>query len=116
MLQTRRSFLMSFLSSAALPVLGSGPAGAQGFPQRLTLTPHCDDADELTLAQNEGPFFKLNAPLCHDLAADVRTVPPQPVGSVPAMRKPPARTNARSKRISFSRTLRRISRRSGEER
>jgi len=72
MLQTRRSFLMSFLSSAALPVLGSGPAGAQGFPQRLTLTPHCDDADELTLAQNEGPFFKLNAPLCHDLATDVR--------------------------------------------
>ena len=68
MLQTRRSFLMSFLSSAALPVLGSGPAGAQGFPQRLTLTPHCDEADELTLAQNEGPFFKLNAPLCHDLA------------------------------------------------
>src|SRR3954469_9126239 len=72
MLQTRRSFLMSFLSSAALPVLGSGPAGAQGLPQRLTLTPHCLDPDELPPAQNQGPFLKLNATLCHDLATDVR--------------------------------------------
>ena len=72
MLQTRRSFLMSFLSSAALPVLGTVPAGAQGFPQRLALTPQCGDDDELTLAQSEGPFFKPNAPLRHDLATDVR--------------------------------------------
>ena len=72
MLQTRRSFLMSFLSSAALPVLCTGPAGAQGFPQRLTLTPQCGDDDELTLAQDEGPFFKPNAPLRHDLTTDVR--------------------------------------------
>src|SRR5215469_14228752 len=72
MLQTRRSFLMRFLSSAALPVLGIGPTSAQGFPQRLTLTPQCGDDDELTLAQDEGPFFKPNAPLRHDLATDVR--------------------------------------------
>ena len=70
MLQTRRSFLMRFLSAAALPVLGTGPAGAQGFPQRLTLTPQCGDDDELTLAQDEGPFFKPNAPLRHDLTAE----------------------------------------------
>ena len=68
MLQTRRSFLMSFLSSAALPVVCNGPAGAQGFPQHLTLTPQCGDDDELTRAQDEGPFFKPNAPLRHDLA------------------------------------------------
>ena len=72
MLQTRRSFLVSFLSSAALPVLGNGPAGAQGFPQHLTLTPQCGDDDELTRAQDEGPFFKPNAPLRHDLTTDVR--------------------------------------------
>ena len=71
MLQTRRSFLMSFLSSAALPVLGNGPAGAQGFPP-VALTPQCGDDDELTLAQDEGPFFKPNAPLRHDLTTDVR--------------------------------------------
>ena len=72
MLQTRRLFLMSFLSSAALPVLGNGPAGAQGFPQPVALTPQCGDDDKLTLAQDEGPFFKPNAPLRHDLATDVR--------------------------------------------
>jgi protocatechuate 3,4-dioxygenase beta subunit len=71
MVQTRRSFLMSFLSSAALPVLGTGPASGQGFPQHLTLTPQCGDDDKLTLAQDEGPFFKPNAPLRHELATDV---------------------------------------------
>ena len=70
MLQTRRSFFMSFLSSAALPVIGNGRAGAQGFPQPIALTPQCGDDDELTLAQDEGPFFKPNAPLRHDLATD----------------------------------------------
>jgi protocatechuate 3,4-dioxygenase beta subunit len=72
MLQTRRSILMNFLSSAALPVVGNGPAGAQGIAQHLGLTPRCGDDDELTLAQDEGPFFKPNAPLRHDLATDVR--------------------------------------------
>jgi len=72
MLQTRRSILMNFLSSAALPVVGNGPAGAQGIAQHLGLTPRCGDDDEPTLAQDEGPFFKPNAPLRHDLATDVR--------------------------------------------
>ena len=72
MFQTRRWFLMSMLSSTALPVRGNGPAGAQGFPQPVALTPQCGDDDELTLAQDEGPFFKPNAPLRHDLATDVR--------------------------------------------
>jgi hypothetical protein len=60
MAQTRRLFLMSFLSSATLPVLGTGPASGQGFPQHLNLTPQCGDDDKLTLAQDEGPFFKPN--------------------------------------------------------
>jgi hypothetical protein len=72
MLQTRRSFLASSLSSAALPVVCYGPALAHGFPQHLTLTPQCGDDDELTRAQDEGPFFKPNAPLRHDLTTDVR--------------------------------------------
>ena len=72
MLQTRRSFSMRLLSSAALPVVGNGTAGAQGFPQQLALTPQCRDDDELTLAEDEGPFFKPNAPLRHDLATDAR--------------------------------------------
>jgi protocatechuate 3,4-dioxygenase beta subunit len=72
MLQTRRSFLMSFLSSAALPLILVDPVHAQAFPKRLSLTPQCSDDDELTIAQDEGPFFKPNAPLRHDLASDVR--------------------------------------------
>jgi protocatechuate 3,4-dioxygenase beta subunit len=72
MLQTRRSFLMRFLFSAALPVVGNGTAGAQGSPQQLALTPQCGGYDELTLAEDEGPFFKPNAPLRHDLATDAR--------------------------------------------
>ena len=72
MLQTRRSFLIRFLSSAALPVIGNGSAGAQGLPQHLAPTPQCGDDDEPTPAQDEGPFFKPNAPLRHDLATDVR--------------------------------------------
>ena len=61
---------MRLLSSAALPVVGNGTAGAQGFPQQLALTPQCRDDDELTLAEDEGPFFKPNALLRHDLATD----------------------------------------------
>src|ERR1700747_3899853 len=71
MLQTRRSFSMRLLCSAALPVL-NGTAGSQGFPQQLALTPQCGDDDELPLAEDEGPFSKPNAPLRHDLATDAR--------------------------------------------
>lgn len=72
MLQTRRSFLMTSLSAPVLTLVGTRPAATQGVPPRLNLTPQCGDDDEPTIAQDEGPFFKPNAPLRHDLASDVR--------------------------------------------
>jgi len=70
MLQTRRSFLTSFLSSATLPLVTTSPAGAQGSRERLNLTPRCDGDGAPTIAQTEGPFFKPDTPLRHDLMAD----------------------------------------------
>jgi protocatechuate 3,4-dioxygenase beta subunit len=36
----------------------------------LDLTPDCHDGDDHTIAQTEGPYFKPNAPLKQNLAAD----------------------------------------------
>lgn len=68
MLPSRRTILASFLSAPALPVFDAGLAWAQA--PSLPRTPACGDGDERTVAQTEGPFFKPNAPLRHDLAAD----------------------------------------------
>src|SRR5690606_5863099 len=63
-----RSILASFLAAPALPFAGSAPVRAQA--PLLPRTPACDDGDEPTVAQTEGPFFKPDAPLRHDLAGD----------------------------------------------
>ncbi|SEE67496.1 Protocatechuate 3,4-dioxygenase beta subunit [Rhizobiales bacterium GAS191] len=70
MLPTRRTALAAFLAAPALPLAGHGIAEAQYAPPRLELTPACGDSDERTVAEEEGPFFKPNAPPKHDLAAD----------------------------------------------
>jgi hypothetical protein len=69
---TRRSILAGFLSAAALPATGLHPAGAQA-PPVLEPTPGCGDDDAPTVAQTEGPYFKPEAPLRRDLAADAPT-------------------------------------------
>ena len=66
---TRRSILVAFISAATLPVTRSHPAGAQARSV-LELTPECGKGDEPTMAQTEGPYFKPDAPLKRDLAAD----------------------------------------------
>ena len=64
----RRQALVTFLSAATLPLVGGASAEAQ--TPRLDLTPACGDHAQATLAQTEGPYFKPNSPLRHDLAAD----------------------------------------------
>jgi protocatechuate 3,4-dioxygenase beta subunit len=70
MLQSRRAILAAFLATPALPFAGRDQAVAQSAKTMLELTPACHDSDEPTLAREEGPYFKPNAPLKHDLAAD----------------------------------------------
>jgi protocatechuate 3,4-dioxygenase beta subunit len=68
MLPTRRTVLAVFLSAPALPLGTTANSEAQ-TPQR-DLTPACADQGELTAASVEGPFFKPEAPMRHDLSAD----------------------------------------------
>lgn len=60
----RRSLLASFLAPAMPSPLVAQPV--------LEPTPACGTAAELTAAQTEGPYFKPQAPMRHDLAGDVR--------------------------------------------
>jgi len=69
MLSTRRRFLTTILAGPVLPTVLPGPAAAQS-PSALSLTPECHDGDAPTIAETEGPYFKPNTPLRHDLAAD----------------------------------------------
>jgi len=69
MLMTRRVLLGSFLAAPALPFAGLASAAAQTAPA-LELTPACNDGDDPTISQTEGPFFTPNTPLKHDLTGD----------------------------------------------
>jgi protocatechuate 3,4-dioxygenase beta subunit len=70
MLITRRSLLASFLATTSLSIAEGVAASAETAPP-LEATPACHDGDEPTVSQTEGPYFKPNAPLKRDLAADV---------------------------------------------
>ena len=70
MLSTRRAVLSGLLAGPTLAPFGIDAAAAQGFPPQLDPTPSCGDAPQPTLAQTEGPYFKPDAPLRRDLAAD----------------------------------------------
>jgi protocatechuate 3,4-dioxygenase beta subunit len=61
---TRREVLWAAALTAGGCGLGFDPAQAQ---QSLTPTPACKDADEPTIAQTEGPFFKPQSPQRSDL-------------------------------------------------
>jgi protocatechuate 3,4-dioxygenase beta subunit len=65
---TRRAALAPVAVAPVLPFL-LAPAFAQASP--LPLTPECRDGAAATVAQTEGPFFRADAPLRRDLAADV---------------------------------------------
>jgi len=67
---TRRTVLAAFLSASALPFIAGARAGAQSPPARLVPTPACGNDAEATPASSEGPFFKPDAPLTRDLAAN----------------------------------------------
>lgn len=64
----RRNALAAFLGASTLPLIGA-PIRAQDGPQ-LELTPSCSEQAHATVTQSEGPFFKTDAPLRRDLAAD----------------------------------------------
>lgn len=70
MLATRRTVLAQFFASATLPSLGAGFAHAQPAGAPLQLTPACNDGEEPTVPETEGPYFKPNAPLKRDFTAD----------------------------------------------
>lgn len=69
---SRKAVLRAALVAGAVPLLSSGGTAlardlaARGAP--LTPTPTCDDGDEPTHEQMEGPYFKPNSPLRTDLA------------------------------------------------
>ncbi|MHC2569769.1 intradiol ring-cleavage dioxygenase [Rhizobium leguminosarum] len=65
MRSTRRSLLTAFLTLPLIDVARSSPF-AQAAP-KLSLTPACDDEDELTPEREAGPFFRPNSPLERDL-------------------------------------------------
>ncbi|MEW6153164.1 MAG: dioxygenase [Actinomycetota bacterium] len=48
-------------------------AGGQASPTTLAPTPECADADDLTVAQTEGPYFTPNSPAKTNLYADVNS-------------------------------------------
>lgn len=64
---TRKSLLKAALVATAVPLFAGGgvalarDAGKSGEP--LAPTPECDDGDEPTHDQMEGPYFKPNSPL-----------------------------------------------------
>ena len=66
--QTRRGFLLTTGTLAAGGLSFGGLAGSDGaFAQQLEPTPACDDGDEPTVRQTEGPFFKPRSPQRDDL-------------------------------------------------
>lgn len=67
---TRRSVLAAFLAVPSIKAASIFEANALGAQSDLVLTPACQDADELTLSQTEGPYYKPSSPLKQDLAAD----------------------------------------------
>ncbi|MFI6324758.1 carbohydrate-binding protein [Nonomuraea sp. NPDC050556] len=64
---TRKTLFKAALIAAPLPLLvGQAPALARTLwngTEPLTPTPFCDDDDDPTPAQTEGPYFKPNSPL-----------------------------------------------------
>lgn len=62
---SRRRLLTTALAASVLPLAGRSWAAAPKLA-----TPVCDDGDEPTKAGTEGPFFKADAPMRQDLAAD----------------------------------------------
>lgn len=69
---SRKSLLRAAVAAgAAVPLLATGTvalardAGGQG--RDLTPTPFCDDGDDPTIPQMEGPYFKPNSPLRDNL-------------------------------------------------
>jgi protocatechuate 3,4-dioxygenase beta subunit len=64
---TRRHFLIGFVATPiVLPRLGH----AAGAPTQLSLTATCNDDDDLTPAQTEGPYFTPESPEKQDFASD----------------------------------------------
>jgi len=70
MLSSRRGFLTTVLAGPVLPALLPGLAAGQQVPMALPTTPECRDDDAVTIAEEEGPYFKPNTPLRRDLAVD----------------------------------------------
>jgi protocatechuate 3,4-dioxygenase beta subunit len=66
----RRSAILAIMAGAAASPLLSHGVNAQGFPDSLLPTPSCTDADDVTIAQTEGPYFTPNTPLKQDFTGD----------------------------------------------
>lgn len=64
---SRRDLLFSLVAAPlALPRTGN----AQDVSRQLALTPQCDDGDDLTPPQTEGPYFTPRSPEKQDFASD----------------------------------------------
>lgn len=64
---TRRTVLRQWLALPALPAaLALSAASAPGAERRLVPTPACDDREDATPSQTEGPFHKPDSPMRHE--------------------------------------------------
>lgn len=70
MSHNRRSAILAIMAGAAASPLLSHGVNAQGLPDSLLPTPSCTDADDVTIAQTEGPYFTPNTPLKQDFTGD----------------------------------------------
>lgn len=66
----RRHAILRLLAGAAASPLLVRNTMAQGLPAALVPTPSCADADDVTIAQTEGPYFSPNSPQRQDLSGD----------------------------------------------
>ena len=76
---TRRGVLAPLAALPALPLFGSPVLAQDG---RLALTPACHGESRQTVSQTEGPFFRPDAPLRHDLAGDAPRGQPILIGGL----------------------------------
>lgn len=65
---SRRELLAPML---ALPVLSIETPSLRAQDNKLALTPQCAEGASLTVSSTEGPFFRPNSPLRHDLTTDL---------------------------------------------
>jgi protocatechuate 3,4-dioxygenase beta subunit len=70
MKSTRRKLLLSLVTIAPAVTLMSTVQAEPLDNLRRALTPACDDSDEMTPEQTEGPYYRPSSPYRYDLSSD----------------------------------------------